>query len=36
VAELNGVPATISVPAPENGLLLITMGGEYDIGVLNP
>jgi anti-anti-sigma factor len=32
LAELNRVPATISASEVENGVLLITMGGDYDIG----
>jgi anti-anti-sigma factor len=32
LAELNRVPATISASYGDNGALLITMGGDYDIG----
>jgi anti-anti-sigma factor len=32
LAELNRVPATISASYRDNGALLITMGGDYDIG----
>ena len=36
MAELNRVPATMSVSEPDHGLVLITMGGEYDIGGIEP
>ncbi len=36
MAELNPVPATISVTEQADGILVITMGGEYDIGGIEP
>ncbi len=36
MADLNRVPATISVSEPDAGILLITMGGEYDIAGIEP